>query len=264
MKKVLCIIGLERELSTFLLEKFDGDVLLHDMLPKFILSPKGHLFIEKESGVGYKKVDIVVYHGIFENDFEFLTALSFWEGPCFPNAMGMMNCRLKLPCLSNALKVTNYGERRGMLQRDTMVNAESKLVSKWGNWHCGDNKHLFEGKWRSAESCILEPFFEGSAVRIVVINEDYLQIRMEGEQWLKSIHHKDAEITAVDLDLLEDTRRLKTHFGLGMIANDYIIGERGCKYLLEVNHIPNMTRFVKLREIYIANVTAWLVDIQSN
>ena len=73
MKKRLCLIGLEREVSTRIAQNFDGNVLIHDMLPNFILTPNGDLYIERSMGTGFLKVDMVVYHGIFENDFEFLT-----------------------------------------------------------------------------------------------------------------------------------------------------------------------------------------------
>ncbi len=260
MRKRLCLIGLERQVSQLISESYTGNVLIHDMVPKYILTPKGDLYIEKMSGSGFAKVDIVIYHGIYENDFDFLTALSFWQGPCFPNAFGMMNCRLKLPCLSRALKVSSFGNTRGMIPKGESINSSERIVAKWGNWHCGENKECIEGKWTSSETAILEPFFDGVAVRIVVVGEDYLQIKMAGDNWLKSIHHEHAMIAEVDAELLEDSLRLKSAFGLEMIANDYIIGDKGEKYLLEVNHIPNMTRFTELQNIYLSNVLEWLRD----
>ena len=258
MKKRLCLICMEREVSQRIAASYGSNVLIHDMLPEFILTPNGDLYIERTSGSGFLKIDIVVYHGIFENDFDMLIALSLWNGPCFPNPFGMMNCRLKLPCLSRALRVSDFGAQRGVIPSGQSINATKRLVAKWGNWHCGENKENFVGKWTSSNTSVLEPFFEGQAVRIVVVGEDYLQIQLDGDTWLKSIHHEKATITEVDVALLRDTVNLKDHFGLEMIANDYIVADSGSKYLLEVNHIPNMTRFMELQDIYFSNVVKWL------
>jgi len=229
------------------------------MLPQFIMSPNGDLFIERTNGTGFLKVDLVIYHGIFENDFDLITALSLWNGPCFPNALGMMNCRLKLPCLYRALQVSDFGDQRGMIPSNQIIHSTKRLVAKWGNWHCGENKDHFTGKWISQKTSILERFFEGIAVRVVVIGKDYLQIALDGDGWLKSIHHKSAKITDVNEDLLRDTLKLKSHFGLDLIANDYIVG-KDKNHLLEVNHIPNMTRFNELQNMYLSNISNWLAQ----
>ena len=216
------------------------------------------MYFEKSNGAGFLQVDLVVYHGIFEDDFDLITALSLWRGPCFPNAFGMMNCRLKLPCLSRALRISSFGAIRGMIPPGQSINSSRKIVAKWGNWHCGENKENFEGKWMSSATSVLEPFFDGTAVRIVIVGNEFLQIEMDGDNWLKSIHHDNARIVNVDEKLLEDSFKLKEAFGLEIIANDYILGNDDNRYLLEVNHIPNMTRFKELQNIYLSNVFEWL------
>lgn len=260
MRKTLCIIGLERELSQILSNSFEGKVIIHDLLPKYVAN-HGNLYIENTTGFGYLKIDIVVFHGIFESDFDLITALTFWGGPCFPNAFGMMNCRLKLPCLARALKVSDFTASRGMVGAGSKINAENETVAKWGNWHCGDNKTKFVGKWESSNTSVLEPFFEGVAIRIIIIGSQYLQIKMDGDTWLKSIHHDKSYLEPVDNDLLSDSRKLKEHFSLQMIANDYIVSDDGSKYLLEVNHIPNVTRFDELQTIYIMEVQKWIKSL---
>lgn len=118
MKKTLCIIGLERKFSTVVANSF-REVMSWCMIcfQSIFVSPNEKLFIEKSNGAGFVLIDIVVYHGIFENDFDFLTALSFWGGPCLPNSFGM-NCRLKLPCLSRASRITSFCGPREMIPKD--------------------------------------------------------------------------------------------------------------------------------------------------
>src|SRR5262249_20694968 len=102
-----------------------------------------------------------------------------------------------------------------------------------------------------------EPFLQGQAVRVVMIGDQYWQIKLEGSDWLKSIHAPNADFMEVDAGLLEDTRTLKAAFGLEIIANDYMVTDSG-KYLLEVNHIPNVTRFPEIWSAYRDFVANWL------
>jgi len=83
---------------------------------------------------------------------------------------------------------------------------------------------------------------------------------MKGEDWLQSIHHDDAAFMPIDADLLADTLNLRDHFGLEIMAVDYMLGEDGEKHLLEVNHIPNVTRFAEIRQAYLSYVSAWFND----
>ncbi|MEL6658535.1 MAG: hypothetical protein AAFR36_18880 [Bacteroidota bacterium] len=259
MKKRLCIIGLDRPVANEIKKDYFGPVIYHETLPKFLVE-QGKLFVERSNGVGMLPVDIVVYYGIFEDDFPLLTALAIWGGDCFPNPMAMMDCRLKSPCLARALKYSRYNSPRGMVSSHTEVRVKADTVAKWGNWHCGENKAKFDDRWVSDEPAIIEPFFEGEAVRIVSIGEEHFQIKLEGADWLKSIHDSRADFMDVDSDLLEDTLKIKEGFGLEMLGNDYIFGRDGKHHLLEVNHIPNVTRFSLLTEVYIKEVKAWIAE----
>lgn len=257
MQKRICIIGLDKGLANEIKKNHFGPVIFHEMIPKFLVM-KGKLFIERSNGVGMLPVDKVIFHGIFENDFDLLTALTIWGGDCFPNALGMMNCRLKIPCLARALQISRYNSKRGMISSNTEIKVSDQTVAKWGNWHCGENKARFNEQWLSEEASIIEPFFEGHSVRVVSIGDTHYQIKLEGTNWLKSIHDEQADFMEMDTDLLEDTLQLKQAFRLEMIANDYISSETGEKHLLEVNHIPNVTRFERLKEVYLEEVVRWL------
>jgi hypothetical protein len=171
----------------------------------------------------------------------------------------MMNCRLKLPCLANALAVTRFGSMpRGFAPRGGTVRADREAVAKWGNWHCGENKERFADTWTAGEATVVEDFIAGAATRVMVIGERVWQIALTGDTWRKSIHPDDAHFIDPDPRLVEDTRRLMAHFGLEVCGVDYVVTSEGTPHLLEVNHIPNVTRFEEIREAYLAFAATWV------
>ncbi len=157
-----------------------------------------------------------------------------------------------------ALDHTRFSFPRGFASANAPISVTRDSVAKWGNWHCGENKERFSDQWSGDEAAVIEPFISGQAVRVVIISNHYWQIKLEGDDWLKSIHHSQADFMDVDADLLDDTRNLQAAFGLQVIANDYMIGDDGQKYLLEVNHIPNVTRFPEIWEAYRDFTIDWI------
>jgi hypothetical protein len=61
----------------------------------------------------------------------------------------------------------------------------------------------------------------------------------------------------IDPELLDDTRALQQHFGLEMLAVDYMVAGAGERHLLEVNHIPNVTVFPEIRAAYLDWAARW-------
>lgn len=259
MKKRICLIGLHEPEYQPIKEQFFGPIMIHEVLPKIALK-NGILYVERSSGFGMLPVSTVVYHGIFGDDLDFIAALALWGGPCYPNPLAMMNCRLKLPCLVRALQHTRFPiPNRGYVAPKQTINMPTESVAKWGNWHCGENKERFTGAWQHSENaCIIEPFLKGESVRVIIIGQQAWQIKLEGKDWLKSIHPDEAAFMPLDEELLADTQHLKKMLDMDIIANDYIVGEDGQKYLLEVNHIPNVTRFEETRRAYLDIVVTWL------
>jgi hypothetical protein len=233
-------------------------VVYADMLPRLRLE-RGRLFVEPPSALDrFVPVGAVVFHGIYENDLPFLTTLALWGGPCLPGAQGMMDCRQRVPGLVRALRVTRFGGLpRGFADRGTLVTADGATVAKWGEWHCGENKARFTGEYRASVPTLFEPFVDGSAVRIHVTGDRVWQIRLAGDGWLKSIHHPEAGFLPVDPELRDDALGLQRHFGLEMLGIDYMVAETGARYLLEVNHIPNVTVFPELREAFLEFAERW-------
>jgi hypothetical protein len=253
----IALVGIEELEYQHIKSNYDGHIIWHQALPKIFIW-EGVLFMEKENGIGMLPVDKVVYYGIFDNDLDFISGLTLWGGECYPNPRAMLDCRLKIPCLIKALELTKFGSQRGFVSANTEITIKTDAVAKWGNWHCGENKERISHEWTSGHASTLEPFFEGESVRIMNIGEHYWQIKLEGDNWLKSIHPETACFMEIDPDLLEDTKHIKNTLKMDMIGNDYIVMDNGEKKLLEVNHIPNVTRFENVREAYLSTVTEWI------
>jgi hypothetical protein len=237
----------------------DMPVICHATLPKYSVE-EGVLWVEGRAGGRFFPVDRVIFHGIFEDDFDFITALSIWRGTCLPSALGLLTCRLRLPCLGHALAVTRFGAMRRSFLGKGVITLEGDTIAKWGNWHCGENKERFTGSFTAQEATVLEPFIKGKAVRVVIMGGRSWQIQLEGDSWLKSIHHESACFMPIDPELLEDTQRLAKALHLEMLGVDYMIGDDGQKHLLEVNHIPNVTRFPELREAFLLFAAQWALS----
>lgn len=260
-RKRLLIVGLdEKEVEAITLQlDHDWLVVVYDMLPVAKLSD-GELFVESPSVRDkFLKVDKVVFHGIFENDYDFITMLTLWGGPCLPDALGMMDLRQRIPGLARALKISCFGGiKRGMVIGSSEWDAPAESVAKWGIWHCGEDKHKFTGKWKSTETSVIERFIEGEAVRIMIVGDNHWQIRVTGETWLKSIHNEGSWEMEINPELLADSKAIARHFGLETVGVDYMVGNDGTPYLLEVNHIPNVTVFPFVNEAFISFAAAWI------
>jgi hypothetical protein len=256
----LLVVGLDRPEIEELKMLVDIPMIAWSVLPRIKIE-HGQLFAERAGAAGaFLPVTKVVYHGIFGDDFDFLTALALWNGPCLPSALGMMDCRLRLPALARALRVSGFNTMpRGYGDRQTSVSdGGSVAVAKWGNWHCGENKETFTGAWDCAEPTVIEQFIAGDAVRIMIVGDRHWQIALTGDDWRKSIHPDDAHFTEIDPLLLEDAQRLGEYFGLEMLGVDYMIARDGTRHLLEVNHIPNVTRFPEIRRAYLQLAATWI------
>jgi hypothetical protein len=255
----LLIVGLDEPEVQELRARLPIKITACEMLPRIQLW-RGQLLVESPRlDDQFLPISRVIFHGIFENDLPFLSALALWGGPCFPRPKGMMDCRLRLPCLVRALEATKFGALvRGFASAGTTFAAEAECVSKWGEWHCGENKERFQGEWLAREPTLIERFVVGESVRIQLIGDRAWQSRLGGDDWKKSIHHATSAMTAIDAELLDDARRLQQHLGLDIAGIDYVIAEDGAKYLLEVNHIPSVTAFEEVRQAYLEHVSEFV------
>jgi hypothetical protein len=257
---LLCTVGLDPPEYSELRGRIPVRVICHETLPRIMVS-EGKLLVQRPNAFSYVAVDRLIFHGIFEDDHDFIAALALWGGPCLPSARAMMDCRLKLPCLVRAMGLSRFAApRRGFAAAGTTFEATRPCVAKWGNWHCGENKEKFDAQFTARESTIIEPFIQGTAVRVVVIGRRHWQIALAGADWRKSIHDDRAHLMPPDPRLVEDTVQMAGALGLRIAANDYIVSPDGTPHLLELNHIPNVTRFAEIREAYLDYAAQWAVS----
>ena len=259
-KKRILIVGLEEpEAQVFKQTLGFGFLVVHyDVLPTVQLV-EGDLFVESPTVPGkFLLVDKVIFHGIFKDDVDFITLLALWNGPCLPNAVGMMDLRQRIPGLARALQVSRFsGIKRGMVIGAQEYSSSAEVVAKWGVWHCGEDKAKFSGAWQSSETSVIEEFIEGEAVRIMMVGDTHWQIKLTGDTWLKSIHNEGSAEMTVDNELLEDARKIAFHFKLETIGIDYMVGANGERYMLEVNHIPNVTVFPFINKAFMEFAVDW-------
>lgn len=260
MTEYVCIVGLDEPEAQAIQARLDIPSIAHLVIPSAMIKD-GDLWVELPNSPRFVKISSVIYHGIYEDDLDFITALALWGGDCLPNPRAMMDCRLKFPCLVRALDHTRFGTMsRGYAAPWVHYLTEQERVAKWGNWHCGENKERFTGMWTAENPSIIEEFVTGQAVRVVLIGKKAWQIKLEGDDWLKSIHHDTADFIPLDEELWADTEHIRAAFGLEIMANDYMVAEDGTKHLLEVNHIPNVTRFPEIWTAYCEFVLDWLAS----
>lgn len=256
MSRILTV-GLERAEVTELRSRVSAPIVAHELLPKVQLRA-GELFALRSDRYEFVPVSKVVFHGIFENDLPTLAALALWGGPCLPGAHGMLDCRPRVANLARVRRVSRYASLpRGYADTGTEFPVESEMVAKWGEWHCGEGKERVSAPTQVDEPTLFEPYIRSEAVRVQLIGDRVLQLRLGGTDWKKSIHGDDTAFTDPDADLVADTRALAEHFGLPVCATDYVIAPTGEKHLLELNHIPNVTQFAEMRAAYLDFAANW-------
>ncbi|RYU96772.1 hypothetical protein [Emticicia agri] len=258
-KERLLTIGLEENEVNYIRNHAECLLVSYDFLPNIKLI-ESDLYVESAFNPDkYLKVDKVIYHGIFENDYDFITLLALWGGKCLPNPSAMMDLRLRHSGLVRSLKATRFKNlKRGMSIKAENWKVQETTVAKWGNWHCGENKELVESDFLTSEPTLFEPFIEGEAVRIMLIGNEAWQIKLEGDDWKKSLHHQQSGQMPIDGELLDDSRNIAKYFDLEIVGIDYMISSDKNKYLLEVNHIPNITVFPFINNSFIKYAVNWI------
>src|SRR5579859_3106137 len=125
----IAIIGLDEPEYTEIKQYIDLPIMANEVIPGIVVKD-GQLLMQPRNRFELFPVAKVVFHGIYEDDLDFITGLALWGGPCFPNAQAMLDCRLKLPCLARALQYTRFAApNRGYASAGVLVTAEDETVA---------------------------------------------------------------------------------------------------------------------------------------
>jgi hypothetical protein len=85
----LLLVGLDEPETAELRRRLDHPILAFETLPR-IRVDRGRLLVEHPHFMNhFVPAERVAFHAIFEDDFDFLTALALWGGPCLPGARGI-------------------------------------------------------------------------------------------------------------------------------------------------------------------------------
>lgn len=251
------LIGFDAAESASLAARLPGESIAHEMLPRIVVE-RGRLFAPSATSATYLRITRVVFHAIYDDDLPFLAGLALWAGPCFPNAVALMESRLRLPCLVKALRHTRFGGGpRGFASTNATYDPQGSEVAKWGDRHCGENKSRINAPFRAEGPTLFEPFVAGGAVRVTLLGDAAFQTEMTGPGWLKSVHGDGARLVPPDPELVADTRAVRSGLGLELVANDYMISPDAGPYLLEANAIPSVTSHPELWATYLDVVADW-------
>lgn len=126
-----CIIGLDEPQNDELKRRMTERALFHETLPKMFVRD-GELFVESSSGYGVVPVSRVVFHGIFEDDHDFIAGLALWGGPCLPNAQAMIDCRLSCHVWCVPFDSPPMANRRTAISLGLEYPTTVEWVAKWG------------------------------------------------------------------------------------------------------------------------------------
>ncbi len=72
MKEYVCIVGLDETESNDIRERLDTHVIAHITVPGIIVQD-GQLFVETSSKARVLPVSKLIYHGIYDDDLDFIS-----------------------------------------------------------------------------------------------------------------------------------------------------------------------------------------------
>lgn len=122
------------------------------------------------------------------------------------------------------------------------------FVIKTGLEHRGIGKFLIEKEDDLSNiefdgEATFEPFFKGSSIRILIIDEFYFGIKIDNnESWIANSPGAETSIFNVDpkSDIAIHARSVANYFCLDFAGVDYIVSDDGKYHFLEINQFPGL------------------------
>jgi hypothetical protein len=261
----IVIIGHQDTEVTELRKVLHTPAVHYTRLPKAFIDNSGKFMVEHPSFIDqFIETAGVIFHGVYDDDLPFLNAVAISRTPCFPGSMGLIMSRDRMTSLNYALARSEFaGNTHRRWQNQGVFKAEN---GDWVAKHYGKGKILIPRYTKIAvdQPTLFEEFLIGTAIRVVSVKgatRQAFQINMAGYSWKKEASHDCATLSDGVSDLCHfDTLNLQDLFRLRFIGVDYIIREDNNKkipHLLEVNAIPDITRFSEIQTAYVDAVRHW-------
>ncbi|MEL7433046.1 MAG: hypothetical protein AAFN11_03790 [Chloroflexota bacterium] len=78
MTEYVALVGLEENEAEAIRARITQPVVSHVILPS-VMVKDGDLYIESNGRPPYVKVSKLVFHGIYDDDLDFISALNLWQ-----------------------------------------------------------------------------------------------------------------------------------------------------------------------------------------
>ncbi len=252
----ILLVGLGEDITDELQNRTEDNCIAYQELPK-LMAQDGELLVASRRFLGqWLPVQKVVWHSYYEDYLPLLYAIAFSHATCFPDITRLIQLYDRHASLFYALQATAFPAPRSFVSVPAELVPGAPAVAKQGNMHCGWDKVRFDEPTTFEQPTLIEPFFEGESVRVLLIGDDVWQFHYVSEDWRKNVNGR-VEKVQPDATLVTDARRIAAHLGLDIAGVDYIVGDKGT-WLLEVNHFPGISDFPDVRSRYVDFVAEWI------
>jgi hypothetical protein len=260
MKNPLISIGLDNHIVETIKNEV-GHIVNYQYLPD-IFSVNGDSFVHSQFGSHYLCPRGVLFYCYFDSPAIQRRALALSNTPTFPNVKSTILHDDKAISLISALSADPVKNNldRGFINKNTDIGITCQTVAKWGEWHCGQGKAVFNNVANVPEQSILEPFIEGESHRILIVGDSVWQIRYDSDDWRKNVNSKITILKHADPELAVRSEKIAQNLGLSIVGIDYIINDHGA-FLLEVNAYPGLDQIPEAEELFIDLAIKWAQNI---
>jgi glutathione synthase/RimK-type ligase-like ATP-grasp enzyme len=145
---------------------------------------------------------------------------------------------------------------RGYAPAGQELRFEGERVFKWSNRHCGDDKARQADSFTPQQPTLVEPFFEGTSERILIVGDDVWHLTYESEDWRKNVAARVRVLETPNQALVERARHTARTLGLRVVGVDYLVTSDGA-ILLEINAYPGLSDVPGAEDAFVADVARW-------
>lgn len=236
---------LSGEFSVSMPITFERENWTHSMSPSILIMDDGHL---RRKHIPNEQLKGVIHYADLDNkELERSNLQLLIDNciPCWPNPKTLIKILDRHKLLQECIEIGNIKEPRLFQVANNLKRLPYPFVVKTGNSHRGIGKYLVKNEsemptWEGMAT--IEPFWEGTSIRILIIGDRYFSYKYENENsWIKN--SQGAEIGSIDIipdNALELAFKLTKYFELDISGCDFIINKNGEAHFLEINQVPGI------------------------